>query len=385
VSVATIAIALAFAGAAATAAEPAGDGAVTFVEPLAGAPLLGEVRFRFAPPAPGVTRIEVFVGDRPIGAATAPDWKLRWTADRDADGDPVTAVAVRDGVAVGRTVLETARLGAMDRVRVDLVQLYPVVHTMTGDYVRDLTAEDFVVLEDGREVEIRHFDARPTRLSMALLLDVSRSMTDKLDRVADASIRFAEQLDPDDAVAVYAFNHRLEKIVPLTRDRTEVRERIRRLPASGGTALYDALVRVVDDLQDVPGRKAVFVFSDGLDELSMTSLRDAVGDAVRGEILVYAAGVVERFPAGQPGREDLEVLARSTGGDAYFMTSARELPRIFRRVREHLLAQYALGFHPTPGPPGRREIEVRVRTGAFAVEARRSYEFVTDRSEEGMP
>lgn len=383
----TAAVAVVAAIAAVTVIPAAGgDGqVVAFVEPASGAPLLGEVRFRFAWPRPGVDRIDVFVGDRLVGSASPPDWSLTWTAGPDADGRTVTAVAVDGAEAVGRATLETTRLGSMDRVRVDLVQLYPVVRTLTGEYVRDLDRDDFVVVEDGREVEVRHFDARPTQLSMVLLLDVSRSMTDKLDRVADASIRFAEGLAPGDAVAVYAFNHRLERIVPLTRDREAVREGIWSLPASGGTALYDALTAVVEDLHDVPGRKAIFLFSDGLDELSMTSLHDAVRAAVEGEILVYAAGVVDQYPQGQPGREDLDVLARSTGGESYFLLSARELPKIFRRVREHLLAQYAVGFRPTPGPAGRRSIEVRVRRPRLNVDARRSYDFVPDRSLEDTP
>jgi len=360
-------------------------GSIEFVAPRPGAPLLGRVEFRLEVDDPAVRRVDLFVGDRRIGSAVAPDWTLAWDADRAADGRDVIALARDDDGIVGRGRLVTGRVGRVDHVRVDLVQLYPVVHSLTGEYVRDLAREDFEVRENGVPVEIRHFDAAPSQLSLALVLDVSRSMADKLGRVVDASVGFAASLGENDAVALYAFNHRLERIVPLTRDRRRLREGIWSLPCAGGTALYDALVRVVDDLRDVPGRKAIFVFSDGLDELSLTSLADAVRAATGGEILIYATGIVDALPTGKPGREDLDVLARSTGGESHFILFADELPKIYRRVREHLLAQYAVGYVPAPGPAGVRTLEVRVRHPSMEVHARRSYEYVREGRQEDAP
>ncbi len=349
----------------------AGD-VITFLEPKDGALVYGPTPFEFAVrDGAGVERVDLFVGGRLVGSAFPPEWTLTFTSDRPLQAAVLHALAMSDGGIVGSASIRTGRFAAIENVDVDLVQLYPVVTNGRGEYVRDLEAKDFRVTEDGRPIRLRHFSSSPTSLSIAMMIDVSGSMADKLERVQDASIRFAGELDAGDAVSLYAFNHRLRSIVPLTTDRDAVREKIWYLRSYGGTALYDALSEVVGALSEVAGRKAIFLFSDGLDELSMTSLRGAARAAVDGEVIVYAVGT--RGEHGESGREDLAALARATGGEAYFIASADELPGIFRLVREHLRAQYALSYAPPPGPAGMRRIGIDVLRPGLRVRYREAY------------
>jgi VWFA-related protein len=206
-----------------------------------------------------------------------------------------------------------------------------------------------------------------------MLLDVSESMQEELSTVKEASCGFIDQLGSEDRVSLYAFNHSLIPGVRLTSDFEEPKDAIRRLSAAGGTALYDAVVRVLNDLGPVKGRKAIVVFSDGRDERSLSSLERTIEMARRSEVLIYAvaAGETEQDLAA---RQDLEVLAEETGGEVHLIQKFKHLPRVFSSILDDLRAQYSLSYEPPEGPAGERQVRVEVQEGKkYRVRCRRSY------------
>jgi Ca-activated chloride channel family protein len=362
--------------AALAAAVPAAraDVALAFLSPAPLKPLVGEATFSFRVGAhdPPVERVDVYVGGALAGAARAPDWTLTVPVPPEASGTPVLAAAFAGGRLVGQAKLYTANFVVSDNVEVLRVQLYPVVTDRSGHAVEGLKRSDFTVLEDGRPVRIEDFESKPSTLRLALLMDVIGSMGDRISLVQEAAQGLLDSLRAADEVALYAFNDSTRRLVAPTRDRAAVVAGLETLQAAGATGLYDAVVRVVDDLGRLGGRKAVLVFSDGRDRGSTTTLERAVEAARRSDVLIYSIGAVSPNDEGK-GREDLLALARTSGGKALFFDETQDLADGFSAVVEDLRAQYFLSFAPPAGPPGVRRLQVKVRNGDYVVRARTAY------------
>jgi len=355
------------------------------VTPSHGELLVGATVFVLEPGAsdPPVERIDLFVDGRLIGSAVRPEWSVAWEVETDDAEVTVLAVAYAHGRVAGKTEREYRAATIDEHEYVDLVLLYPVVTAPTdGDdagakreYVTGLAREDFRVFEDGEEVGIEHFAETASSLSIVLLLDVSESMSGKLGHVRVAASNFVDGLEQDDEVALCTFDHATRMLVAPTRDHEKIKERIREISPGGGTALYDAILSVAgDSLRHVPGRKALFVFSDGLDRHSFATLDAAVRALNRENVLVYAVGSGDDDPA-TTSRGDLKALARGSGGEAYFVRRTADLERVFGEVLRDLRSQYELGFHPREGPSGERTIRVEVSGRVREVRYRRSYHY----------
>ncbi len=364
------ALLLAAAGGAARA-----DVALAFLSPAPLKPLVGEATFKFSvgPHDPPVERVDVYVGGALAGTARGPEWTLTVAVPAGASGKPVIAAAFAGGRLVGRAKLYTAQFVVSDNVEVLRVQLYPVVTDRSGRAVEGLRRDDFTVLEDGKPVKIEDFESNPSTLRLALLMDVSGSMGDRITLVQEAAQGLLDSLRPEDEVALYAFNDSTRLLQEATRDRAAVGAALDSLQASGATGLYDAVVRVVDDLKGVSGRKSILVFSDGRDRGSTTTLEKAVETARRSDVLIYSIGAVHEDDE-RKGREDLVALAETSGGKALFFDETEDMSDGFGAVVQDLRAQYFLSFAPPPGPPGVRRLQVRVRNGNdYVVRARTTY------------
>jgi len=319
-----------------------------------------------------IERVDLYVKGRLIGTAFPPEWSLTWDAPTDIAADGIDAVVYEDGSMVGKVRLNTREFYFGESINVSAVQLYPVVTDRRGRYIKDLDAGNFRIYDQGRPVEIEHFATEAASLSIAVVLDKSNSMSKKIGEVQHASCGFVDKLGQEDEVAVYAFNQQLERIIRPTRLRGPVKRGIRTLEAGGGTALYDALVRVLQDMEGVSGRKAIFLFSDGLDELSLASLEMVIDAARDNEAIIYTVGAGQDERTARA-RVDLRILAEETGGEVHFIERFEELPAVFDAILDHLRSQYVLSYRPAPGPPGLRTLDIRCDKRKYRVRCRRSY------------
>ena len=174
------------------AAQLTAAGRVDFVRPLDGDIVAGLTEFTFAvqPGEPAVERIDVYVEGLLIGSATAPGWNFAWTAEQPLKGTQIIAVVFAAGQLLEKASIRTSDMSFGDVVNVVEVQLFPVVQDRRGRYIPNLGAEDFVLLEEGREIDIETFSSEPAALTLAMLIDVSRSMESKLQLVQKASVGF---------------------------------------------------------------------------------------------------------------------------------------------------------------------------------------------------
>src|SRR6185436_7200052 len=102
-----------------------------------------------------------------------------------------------------------------------------------------------------------------------MLIDVSPSTQFRIDEIQNAAITFVDQLRPGDRVMVIAFDEDVHVLSPVTNNRNQLRRAIREARFGAGTALYEAVDYVIEDqLRQIDGRKAVVLFTDGVDNES---------------------------------------------------------------------------------------------------------------------
>lgn len=167
------------------------------------------------------------------------------------------------------------------KVSTDLVSFPVSVLDRRGRYVFDLKKEDFQIFEDGKPQEVAFFATTEQPFTVVLMLDISRSTRFKITDIQRAAIAFVNQLGPQDKVMIVAFAEGVYVLSDFTSDRDQLKRAISGTRFKDGTSVYDAFDQVVNErLPRIQGRKAIVMFTDGVDTTSQRSylnknLRDA--------------------------------------------------------------------------------------------------------------
>jgi VWFA-related protein len=245
---------------------------------------------------------------------------------------------------------------------VKVVNVLATVREKSGTFVRNLTADDFALSEDGRPQTIRYF-ARDTDLplTLGLMVDTSASQRRVLDAERAASFHFLDQVvrPNKDQVFIMQFDSAVQVKQPLTSALnklddaltyvdTETMQQLRR-QNGGGTMLYDAVIKASDDIMKrEKGRKALILLTDGVDVGSYSSMEDAIEAAQRADTLIYSIlysdpGAYGLF-GGPDGRRVLERMSAETGGGFFEVSKKQTIDQIFAILQEELRTQYSLGY-----------------------------------------
>lgn len=275
---------------------------------------------------------------------------------------------------------------------VRVVNVLASVRDKKGAFVRDLSKDDFTLLENGRPQEIRYF-ARETDLplTLGLMVDTSMSQHRLLDAERRASYRFLDRMLRDkDQVFIMQFDMAVQMSQDLTSSRqqledtlptvdTPTRDELRMEGTRGGTLLYDAIVKASKEvMKKRTGRKALIVLSDGGENGSEATLEEAIDAAQLADTLVY--GVYFADPSyqgfGAPdGAGILKHLAKETGGGFYEVSRRQSIDQIFDMIQDELRSQYSLGYVPDrPVTLSEfRRIRLTTKQPGLAVQARDRY------------
>jgi len=198
--------------------------------------------------------------------------------------------------------------GDVVRVETQLVTVPAFVTDRNGRPLAALRAENFVVLEDGKEQRVANFATTEAPFEIALLLDTSGSTREELGLIRDAANAFINALRSGDRVGIVAFNNAprngspvatVEVLCGLNPDRKALRAAIENLGTSNGTPFYDGLGRVADQVfrdppaEEMRGRRAVVALTDGVDSSSDSDYEDARTKLARAGVAPVAAPTQE--------------------------------------------------------------------------------------------
>ena len=162
------------------------------------------------------------------------------------------------------------------RVETNLITIPVSVFDRNGLYIPGLRQKEFKVFEDGVEQEIAYFGTSDKPVTVALLLDTSPSTEYKIDEIHSAAESFVEQLGPQDSVMVIEFNSSVKVQTEATTDREKIVKAIYRAKFGEGTSLYNAVDEALrKQLSKITGRKAVVLFTDGVDTTSRKNSYDS--------------------------------------------------------------------------------------------------------------
>jgi Ca-activated chloride channel homolog len=242
--------------------------------------------------------------------------------------------------------------GPTFRGHIDLVNIGVTVAGKKRQLVTDLSANDFVVYEDGIPQQISAFASGAqagSPLHVGVLLDVSESQQLDLGFTQTAVIKFLSSM-PDAADMTFIdFGSSVRGARYTQEDFPRLVERVRRLRADGSTALYDAIGLYLDEAAEQNGRKVMVLYTDGGDTASRLSLSKLMKRLKASDVTVYAIGALENQPQSVQfmQRALLAEIAEATGGTAFFTGRVRDLDRIYEQVLGEVRAQYTIGYVST--------------------------------------
>ena len=259
-----------------------------------------------------------------------------------------------------------------------------------GDDVPGLTASDFSLLEDGRPQKIAFFEAQAQPISLAILLDVGRSMDfgHKLERALDLLAPLLRGNRPEDEIFFIPFTDEAGPFRQLTAEERFQRPKI---PPLGhrGSALYDALASALCHMRTAKSvRQAIIVISDGMDQHSRLRLEQLIELVRSSNPQVFMVGFYDR-PEYEIYRQShktvtivglrevdnpvvvFERLAKESGAESFFPNSEKDFKKVLDRIAALLNAQYALAYYPERVDKVRK-IRVQVNRPGVKVAARAS-------------
>jgi Ca-activated chloride channel family protein len=264
-----------------------------------------------------------------------------------------------------------ARPGSRNPMRVD-VDLALVNVTVTDPYNRLVTGleqENFRVFEDNQEQEISHFSSEDVPVSIGVVLDLSGSMANKIDKSRMAALQFFKTANPQDEFFVVSFNEHAELSSPFTTSVEDIETRLMFTSAKGRTALLDAIYLGLSQMRGARNqKKALLVISDGGDNHSRYSEHDIRSFVREADTQIYAIGLYD--PAGARatieevnGPALLNEVTDMSGGRTFAVSNLNDLPDIAIKIGMELRNQYVLGYRPSNrARDGKwRKIKVKLR------------------------
>lgn len=282
------------------------------------------------------------------------------------------------------------------KVETDLVIVPFRVTDKKGRPVADIKQNEVRIFEKGEERELAYFSDIDQPFTVALVLDTSYSTVFKIKEIQDAAKKFVTQLRPNDKVMVISFAEKPIVLCEATGERKIINLAIEGSRIGSGTGLYLTLDMVLNDkLNRIPGRKAVVLFTDGVDTTSKLQTAQSVGkDIAESDALIFPIKyntyddvqknrrttapiqydendkpyTVDARPVKGERSEDyvfakefLQTIADDTGGRLYNVTSTTNLDAAFANIANELRKIYSLGYYPSSERESGATFDIKVR------------------------
>ena len=286
-----------------------------------------------------------------------------------------------------------AQQGPTISSRVNVVTLFATVHDANGRVVKNLTRDNFILLEDGVPQKIDYFSQESDLpLTIGLLVDTSRSQTGVLDQERRASYTFLNQVlrEGTDQAFVVHFDIQVITLQGPTSSRSDLESALARLriPERDTTLVYSAVKESSEDwMRRLTGRKAFILLSDGVAFREPTSITTAIEFAQRADAIIYPIRFSDPVPFSRPvigvilamasahGKQGLHRMARETGGAYFEVTKTQSIEDVYSQIEEALRNQYSLGYTLGRSEPDGKyhKIKLTTKDAHLTVNARAGY------------
>lgn len=274
------------------------------------------------------------------------------------------------------------------KIGTQLVNILFSVQDKQNRYLNELTQEDIVILENGQPQDVFAFKKEyDLPLTMAILVDVSGSEQYTLPLLKEAGGRFVDSVIRfgKDTAAVLKFEGETTVMQDLSSNPARIRRGLDQIEfiapppvgvfggatppinggsRQGGTSMYDAIVATsADMLARQPGRKTIILLTDGEDTTSRMKIGDAIDEALKAEVVIYAIGIGDH---GRYGINEgaLRKICDATGGRAIIPKSNRDMEEAFGQLERDLRQQYLLAYEPKndAADGSFRKLEIKLKT-----------------------
>ncbi len=240
-------------------------------------------------------------------------------------------------------------------VNVDLVNILFTVADRKGKFITSLKKEDFKVYEDEKQQAVTNFSTETDLpLTIALLVDTSGSIRDKLRFEQEAAIEFfySTLRRNKDKALVISFDSGVDLLQDFADDPEVLSDAVRKIRAGGGTSLYDAVfLATTEKLTGQKGRRVLILISDGDDNSSRLSLTETLEAAQKNEVTIYGISTNSAAYFGSKdqdrGDKTLKRFSEETGGRAFFPFKVQDLAVSFQDISEELRSQYTIAYKPS--------------------------------------
>jgi VWFA-related protein len=216
----------------------------------------------------------------------------------------------------------------------------------------EINPAQLVIAENGEPIPLDQIEGvgEVGPLTTLLLTDISGSMNNggKLEAAKQAAMAYVDQMRPGDSAGLMLFNTKTTIAQPITQDQAALREAIDDIHAADNTAMYDALQEAIALLNDVSGRKAIIVLTDGLDNISSTNTAGVISAIGETGLSISTIGL------GEPDQSTAAItaldedalieLATQAGGVYGYANDPDSLSQLYRQYAIGLQSEYVITY-----------------------------------------
>lgn len=256
------------------------------------------------------------------------------------------------------------------RVDVNMVLVPVSVMDVMDRPVMNLTKEDFALFQDDQQQKVEYFSTEDAPISVGLLLDLSRSMTNKFEMERAAVTEFFKSANKQDDYFAITFSDHPKLVTASTQSIETIQSNLASQTPDGNTALFDAISDGADRMRSAERhRKALLIISDGGDNHSRHHMREIKRMVQDSDIEVYAIGVFDTGPFKTVeealGKKWLSQITDATGGRTVTVDNRDKIPQAAAAISREMRSRYVLGYRAGgDGSSTRRKIRVQVVSGS---------------------
>lgn len=278
------------------------------------------------------------------------------------------------------------------KIDTDLVMVEVTAMDERGNYVRNLTADDFRLFIDGQQRKIEFFNvtdqttqSRP--LAVVFALDLSGSLKpDEIETLRTSALKFTEIMKGESVFAALAFNYEVKVFQEFTPEQKKIERAFAKMEHFGGsTRIYDAIDKAVLMLSrrahfsksNKPLRRIVIVITDGFDSSSMVESRELIRRANAAGVTVYSITLPSYILSASRNTErvitplDATRIVAATGGRD-FAADARDFAPVFKALAEEIRASYGLAYYPEMRDGRQHQVRIEAVNSAFQLRTNRT-------------